>query len=145
MNLKRENNWRWWIEGKCSLLAQAENESLFRNTGSWSGFFFPIDDYLHDKSITLPSQTSMICFVFFPSCQGNSWHNVTLLENVYVSGNYWNMMLLLISILCRMVVIRKLDIDMQESAGVSQLISPSCSRHFSVRRHRTIASCMRLF
>lgn len=30
-----------------------------------SGFFLYIDDYPHDKSITLPFQTSMICFVFF--------------------------------------------------------------------------------
>jgi len=46
-------------------------------------------------------------------------------------------MLFLISILHREVVIKKLDIDMQECAGISQLISPSCSRHFSVRRHTT--------
>lgn len=43
----------------------------------------------------------------------------------------------LISILCRVVVIKKLDIDMQESAGISQFISPCCSRRFSVRRHTT--------
>lgn len=62
-----------------------------------SGFFF-IDDYPHDKSIALPPQTSKICFVFFFSRQGNSLHNVTLLENVYISGNYWEITLFLISI-----------------------------------------------
>lgn len=99
---------------------------------------FFIDDYPHDKSIALPSQTSMICFVFFSSWQRNSWHNVTLLENVYVSGNYWKMMLFLISILRGVVVIKKLDTDMQEGTGISQLISPSCCRHFSARRHNAI-------
>lgn len=80
--------------------------------------FFFIDDYPHDKSITLTSQTSMISFVFFfSSWQGNSWHNVTLLENVYVSGNYWKMMLFLIYILHRVIVLKMLD--MQESAGIN--------------------------
>lgn len=55
------------------------------------------------------------------------------------------MMRFLISILCRVVVIKKLDIDMQESARISQLISPSCSRHFSVRRQTTTCVCFFFF